>query len=99
MEKKSGKSLGQAQVQIHDQLVPITLRIPSPIHRRLKQISDAEYRSLNHQVILALSYFLDVHEKFGGLPHPDILRKALPGGLTAPQGWLAAAPRSTRQSE
>lgn len=67
-------------------LVPLTLRIPRNVHGKLKDLSEAEYRSLNHQIIMALSYFLDVHEKFGGLPSPDYLRKAAPSG--AFHSWM-----------
>jgi hypothetical protein len=76
-------------------LVPLTLRIPKPVHGRLKDISESEFRSLNHQIIMALSYFIEVREKFGMVPHPEHLKKmssgeplsqwlqtGLPGGRT-----------------
>ena len=56
-------------------LVPITLRIPGEIHGRLKKISRSEYRSLNHQIIMALAYFVEAHEKGKTLPE---LMKAPP---------------------
>ncbi|MBI3557380.1 MAG: hypothetical protein HY074_14035 [Deltaproteobacteria bacterium] len=49
-------------------LVPITLRIPGEIHGRLKKISEVEYRSLNHQIIMALACFVELHEKGKAFP-------------------------------
>lgn len=74
-------------------LVPLTLRIPRDVHGKLKSLSETEFRSLNHQIIMALSYFLDVHEKFGGLPHPDHLKKAMPAGTFNP--WMKNTPTPT----
>lgn len=70
-------------------LVPLTLRIPRDVHGKLKALSEAEFRSLNHQIIMALSYFLEVQEKFNGLPHPEAMRKAMPAATYLP--WLKAA--------
>lgn len=67
-------------------LVPLTLRLPRDVHGKLKTLSETEFRSLNHQVIMALSYFLEVQEKFGGLPSPEALRKAMPAAAFHP--WL-----------
>jgi hypothetical protein len=69
-------------------LVPITLRIPKQIHGRLKGISETEFRSLNHQIIMALAYFVEMQEKFGSLPQPDALRKALPDSAKGFPVWL-----------
>lgn len=73
-------------------LVPLTLRIPRDVHGKLKALSEAEFRSLNHQIIMALSYFLEVQEKFNGLPHPEAMRKAMPATTYLP--WLKTSPNS-----
>ena len=80
-EKPSGKTSSSAASE--NDLVPLTLRIPKHIHARLKEISEAEYRSLNHQIIMALAYFVDVQEKLGALPNPEALKKALPAAGSA----------------
>ncbi len=64
-------------------LIPITLRIPEEIHGRLKKISEAEYRSLNHQVIMALTYFVEMHEK--GKAYPGWLKTPVPAAKSGPR--------------
>lgn len=59
-EKPSAKISGSDQ-----ELIPLTLRIPRHVHARLKEFSETEYRSLNHQIIMALAYFIEAHEKMG----------------------------------
>ena len=83
-EKPSAKT----DKNLENDFVPLTLRIPRNVHARLKDISEEEYRSLNHQIIMALSYFIDMQEKFGNLPHPEFLKKTLPSGTQAFQTWL-----------
>ncbi|MEW6056452.1 MAG: hypothetical protein AB1540_07540 [Bdellovibrionota bacterium] len=78
----------QMNNNLENDLVPLTLRIPKSVHGQLKELSEREFRSLNHQIIMALSYFLDVQEKVGGLPHPDYLRKVIPAGTGTFQPWL-----------
>jgi hypothetical protein len=65
----------KAEAEDDIDLVPLTLRLPREVHARLKQISREEYRPLNHQIILALSYFVNLREKVGAFPHPELLKR------------------------
>lgn len=71
--------------------VPITLRIPRHVHARLKAVSELEYRSLNHQIIMALTFFVEMQERFGTLPSPEFLRKCVAENGKMLPAWLKSA--------
>lgn len=90
-QEKTADSSGRKTADDEKDFVPITLRIPKDVHARLKRVSQSEFRSLNHQIIMALSYFVEMQDRFGTLPHPDAVKKALPETAKGFPLWIKSA--------